>query len=410
MADVIRTFDYEQDLADVKRIWKEVGWVVEDNEVAQLDDFFAVGQTWVAEVDGTIECSVHAVPADIQIHQTRLSMLAVTAVTTSHLGRGRAFAQRLTARQLARAQGKGTALAALGMFDQGFYDKLGFGTGGYEQQFSFDPAQLRVPVPERPAVRLTLDDSADMHACLLNRHRQHGSVSLHSPRLFRSELGFDDKAFGLGFRSDEGELTHFLWLDPGAALEHGPYRVRYMGYQEGQQCLELLGLLKSLSDQVYSVNLIEPADCQLQVMLDRPMRHSQVSRASEFASHSKSLAWWQARVLNLAPCVEALAEASDQVSFQVQLIDPLSTYERRAGLAGYWRVQLGPNAGAEPCTEGHTGLPKLKMTVNTMTRLLLGVGSASSLALSDGLEGDRGFLHELDLAIRVHSPVTGWDF
>lgn len=410
MADVIRAFDYEKDLADVKRIWKEVGWAVEDNEIAQLDHFFAVGRTWVAQVHGRIECSVHTVPADMQIHQTRLPMLAVTAVTTSHLGRGRAFAQRLTAQQLLQGQKAGAALSALGMFDQGFYDKLGFGTGGYEQQFSFDPAQLLVRFPKRPAIRLTLADSEEMHACLLTRQRQHGSVSLHPPLLLRSELGFDEKGFGLGFRSDEGELTHFLWLDPKDSAEHGPHTVRYLAYREGPQLLELLGLLKSLSDQIYSVNLIEPAGCQLQVMLERPLRHQDLSQGGKFESRISSLAWWQARILDLAPCVEALAGASGEVSFEVELTDPLTAYDSQGGVAGQWHIQLGPNASAQPCGTGSTGLPILKATVNTLTRLLLGVAPPSGLALTDGLIGDMGFLQELDLAMQVHAPVIGWDF
>ena len=48
-------------------------------------------------------------------------------------------------------------MAALGMFDQGFYDKLGFGTGAYERELTFDPGILDVELPKNDAVRLTRD-------------------------------------------------------------------------------------------------------------------------------------------------------------------------------------------------------------------------------------------------------------
>ena len=39
---------------------------------------------------------------------------------------------------------EGALVAGLGMFDQGYYDKLGFGSGAYSHRVAFDPARLSV--------------------------------------------------------------------------------------------------------------------------------------------------------------------------------------------------------------------------------------------------------------------------
>ena len=95
-----RPFDYDKDLADVKRIWREVGWIDDDHGEKALDHFFAVGNTRVGTIDGTPECSVHIVPGTMRLHETDLPLCAVTAVTTSRVARGHQFAQRLTSEQL----------------------------------------------------------------------------------------------------------------------------------------------------------------------------------------------------------------------------------------------------------------------------------------------------------------------
>ena len=70
--------------------------------------------------------------------------MVVAAVTTSRIARGLSLAQKLTARQLVKGQQAGASVATLGMFDQGFYNKVGFGTGAYVNEFAFDPGSLDV--------------------------------------------------------------------------------------------------------------------------------------------------------------------------------------------------------------------------------------------------------------------------
>ena len=405
----IREFEFDRDLSAVKRIWQEVGWTEGEDDLKQLDLFFADGHTLVATVDGTPECSVHTLPGNICIAQTQLPMLAVTAVTTSHLGRGRSFAQKLTAMQLIRAQKEGAAIAALGMFDQGFYDKVGFATGAYERELTFDPGILDVDLPRGEAVRLTADDAEEMHDVLANRHRSHGSAVLDSVTVFKAELGFGENGFGLGYRDTDGALTHFMWLDPDDNAAHGPYRVKFMGYKKPEQILELLGLLKSLSDQIYSVSIIEPPELQLQALLKRPFRSRDLSKGSKHQSEFRALAWWQTRILDLPACVRALSDATLDLEFEAQVSDPLAGYENDAGIEGRWRIKLGADAGAEPVSAS-SDLAVLETSVNSLTRLLTGVGSASSLALTDNIVAPRELLMDLDRSINLPSPMMGWDF
>ena len=64
---------------------------------------------------------------------------------------------------LARQAEAGRCVAVLGMFDQGFNDRVGFGTGAYTSAFTFDPDSLRIDVGFRPLKRLTRDQWRDMH-------------------------------------------------------------------------------------------------------------------------------------------------------------------------------------------------------------------------------------------------------
>lgn len=403
-------FDYERDLAAVKRIWREVGWV-DDQTVDALNDFFACGATLVARLNGAAECSVHTVRGSMRVQQTDLPLCPVTALTTSRVARGYGFARQLTAQQLRAGAEHGAALAALGMFDQGYYDQLGFGTGAYDHEFVIDAGNLnvdhRVPAP----IRLTKDDFTRVHDAMRQRNKVNGSVVLERTQLMRAELGFLADGFGLGYEQ-AGKLTHFVWLTGEA--ERGPYHVRWLGYRTSEQLTQLLGLLKSLADQVYSVRLIEPPEVQLQSMLQRPFRNSAVSRRSKFANEHTSFAWWQARILDLQAVVSALRVAGPDVRFELDVSDPLADMLHDAddwnGIGGNYLVTLGDRSSVAATSAKDTGLPRLTCSVNALTRLLLAVMPASSLAVTDDFDAPDDLLVALDRAINWPSPHPGWDF
>jgi hypothetical protein len=404
----IRPFDYAADLAAIKRIWREVGWVDADDE-KHLDHFFAVGHTRLATLNGEPECSVHITEGTLRLQKTDLPLCAVTAVTTSRVARGHAFAKRLTALQLREGALQGAAVAALGMFDQGFYDQLGFGTGAYDNQFSFDPASLNVSQAVSTPRRLGIADFALIHAAMCNRAKVHGSVVLHPARLMQAELGWGEKSFGLGYY-DGSELTHFLWMDERG--EHGPYVVKYMAYQNPAQMLELMGLLKSLADQVYSVRLTEPPEIQFQSLLSRPFRSRALTKSSPHETNQHSYAWWQLRILDVARCVAAFTGDGELVRLQLDVVDPVQEMLQRdegwCGIGGQYIVELGATSQARQGADDT--LPLLRCSVNALTRMLWGVAKPSSLAITDEFDAPDSLLEALDKMLHLPAPHAGWEF
>ncbi len=127
----IRPYDPEKDFDAVHRIWREVGWLEADSDDQKegLRLFAAEYEGLVAVIDGEAECYVATGAGTIRHAAVDLPMSAVTAVMTSHIARRQGLAQRLTTMSIARDAEAGAMVSTLGMFDQGFYNKLGFGNG-----------------------------------------------------------------------------------------------------------------------------------------------------------------------------------------------------------------------------------------------------------------------------------------
>ena len=410
----LRDLEIDADMPALRRVWREIGWSDSKQTDRAMLDFYAEGETGVALINGEVECAVLAQYGTMRLDHHDLPLCVVSAVTTSRIARGLSLAQKLTARQLVKGQQAGAAVATLGMFDQGFYNKVGFGTGAYTNEFAFDPGLLDVGLKARTPVRLSVEQADQMLGAMVARPRVHGSVVLNLPRTFEAELTMDDNAFGLGYY-DGSRLTHFVWMR--AKGENGPYQVKWMGYENGDGLLELLALLKSLADQVYSIRMHEPPHVQLQSMLKRPFRSQAIAEKGKFYADQNTYAWYQLRVLDLASCLGALSYSGPDVAFQLRLEDPIDSVlaaedlavERAAwrSLSGDWVVTLGGRSTAVSATDA--ALPTLECTVNSFSRLLWGVASASSLAVSDGLKAPSHLLESLDGVFPAH-PNPGWDF
>ena len=434
----IRPYECERDLKAIQRIWYEIGWIDSENGERALADFLSAGNCLTALIDGEAECMVHTTSGAMRygnaLRNRRLNpslspdvdedlpMCAVTAVTTSRIARRLGFALHLTARQLAAGAQNGAAVAVLGIFDQGFYDRLGFGTGSYDHFLRFDPTTLRVDVPFRPPKRLTPKDWPAIHDAMMGRVRGHGGCVLSEPQLMKAELGLRPNRFGFGYETD-GALSHCLWLGP-RGVEHGPYRVEMLAYRNGDQLLELLALLKSLGDQVSLIDMPEPPDIQLQSLLHQPFRNRRNTRNSDFAASHHAEAWWQLRMLDLPTCVAGRYWPGERVLFNLTLTDPVVEYlpddASWRGCAGDYWISVGPSSCASP---GHRDdLPTLHASMGSFSRLWFGVASASSLAITDGLRMEEAvspgvfetapshLLERLDEALCMPSPRLGWDF
>ncbi len=410
---VHRPYDSARDKLACLRIWKEVGWVQSD-DAEGLDWFWTHGgKAFVAEMDGEAECLVTSAPGDVRYQDELLPFGCITGVTTSRVGRKQHLAGRLTAAAVADCVADGAIVVGLGMFEQGFYNRLGFGTGAYEHRVTLPTPELKVDVTPRVPKRLTLDDWEAIHAARLKRRRQHASGSLHPAAFTRGRMhDTSGTAFGLGYADDpDGGLTHLVWCTTGN-VARGPYEVKYLIYRTREQFLELLALLKSLGDQVFSITLHEPSEVQLQDLVHQPFRSRDVTRGSSHATRLDAAAWWQMRICDLPACLAQTHLCGRSVRFNLKLSDPIARYLPEEapwrGVAGEYVVTLGPESSARPGEDA--ALPTMQTTVNAFTRLWLGVRPASGLAMTDDIAAPEGLLEALDALIRLPVPRADWDY
>ena len=406
-----RNYDPEKDQKAVHRIFREVGWVEDEDQEKALDIFLSGGRELVADIRGEAECLAASMPGEIRYFTQDLAFSAITAVTTSRIARKQGLAKRLTTQLIAADAAEGALVSGLGIFEQGFYDLLGFGSGSYEHWISFDPAQLNIDI--RPSVprRLTKDDWALMHAALLARKRGHGACILLPTQFIQGELSWQPDGFGLGYGDGpDGALTHFFWATGKG--EHGPYTVRMIAYQSWEQFLELMGLLKNLGDQVHQVWMREPGDIVAQDLLRQPFRFRRLTEKSKYEQTNRATAYWQLRICDLPGCLAQTHLPGDTLRFNLELSDPIEGYldEDTAwrGVAGEYVVTLGPESSAEPGADLH--LPTLNASVGAFTRVWLGVRPASGLAVTDQLVGSPALLAALDQTLRLPPPRLDWDF
>ena len=408
----IRAYIPEFDREAAHRIWREVGWMPTGKE-DWVDKFLGIGRAWVSDLDSQAECLVTTTDAHLRYLKTDIPMSIVSGVTTSRVGRKQGLAGRLAAWAIAHDAEAGFPVSALGMFEQGFYNRLGYGTLNYRHTARLDPATLSVPQDPRIPIRLEAGDWQELHALRLRRMRGHGSVNITAPEFSGFEMQtFGGDVFGLGYRNEDGELTHYLWgfcKEP----ELGPYTIHWMAYQSYDQMLELLGLVRNLGDQVRMVMLHEPPNVQIQDLLIQPFRFRQLSEKGEYAGGLKATAVYQMRICDLKACVAQMRSVSGEVRFNLSLSDPIERYlpvghEGWKGVAGDYILTIGTCSGAEVGTD--ETLPTLKASVGSFTRLWFGARPATSLAVTDDLRGPQSLLDALDEALLMPTPYLDWDF
>jgi len=420
VSPILRPFDADIDSADIARIWHETRWIDADNDGHRraLDAFLGAGSAEVGILNGSAECLVHRTPATMDYELEALPATVISAVTTSHVGRRQRLATTLTARALARAGNDGAAVALLGMFEQGFYDRFGFATGAPVLVATFDPESLRVDdVPFRPPERLGLADSTAMGEAMRRRLPHHGRVTLDAPDVIAAEWGFLEQPFALGYR-DGDRITHFL--AGSLKEENGPLEVQLWSYETGEQLLELLRLLHDLGDQVHSVELVEPAHLQLHPLLHTPNRQRSRSRRSAHETGTRAATWWQFRILDVAAVVRGRHWVGVPVDFDLVVDDPLDRLledpddrDGWTGPAGSYRIRIAEHSTAEsidPTQVAAADRPVVRCSIGSFSRLWFGVQPATALALTDELEAPAELLGDLDAALLLPPPRPGQFF
>lgn len=409
-----RRYDPRKDREAALRTWREVGWMQEGQEEL-LAQFLREGDTFVGDLDGAAECVVITAPGTVRHLREDLAFSCVAAVLVSPVARRQSLAGCVTSGAVAEGAASGALVAGLGVFDQGYYNRFGFGSGGYEPRVAFDPARLLLDLRPRVPRRLSVDDADAVHASRLARRRGHGactiSADLYTTATMTLEIGKNH--FGLGYcDGPDGELTHHIWCDAGREEEHAGLSVPWMAYRTTEQFLELMALLKSLGDQVRVVEMEEPPGIQLQDLLEKPFREEAVRRGSRYRTGINTRAWWQMRINDIPGCLARTRLPWGEVRFNLELSDPIERHLPAdapwRGVGGRYVVTLGTTSEAEQGRDA--SLPTLRATVNAFTRLWLGVRPATGLAATDDLAGPQDLLEALDAVLCLPQPRPDWLF
>lgn len=173
MTDDFTVAVYEEALhrAGAQLVWHDCGWSDKVEECDLLDTFFKLGPSWVGIRDEAVQSVVHTAAATIRYQDADIPLQAVTGVTTGLQARRGGVAARTLAHAIAAGAANGAIVSALGIFDQGFYDRLGYGSLDIMRLIRFDPRDIRVDATHRAPLRFSEKDVDDIHAA---RSRQIG--------------------------------------------------------------------------------------------------------------------------------------------------------------------------------------------------------------------------------------------
>ncbi len=411
----ITVVPYDQDAHEAATIrnWKEISWIdpeSKDKDTEIVKRCLGEWKTLIGLYNGSPEASSSWTPGTVRIGSTDLSLCAITGVTTSRYARVEGLASRVTVSALHSGAQAGMAVAALGCFDQGFYNRFGFGNGPYIHILRFDPATLRVDRLSRAPDRLDPDNTAECHEARLRRHRTHGAVNIPLP--VQTELGlFDaDNPLGVGFRDSSGELSHHMWLS-GKDRESGPLSVDGAAVSSPEQWLELLGYLRSLSSDVRLIRMGQPPGLQLLDLIHQPFRNMEVRFRGEYQMRFNMLPYYQLRILDMEACASALDIPGPEREFTLRISDPVAADfdSEWPGTSGDYRLVLG-----SPCQIQRLGRPvaepDIRTSIGAFTRWWAGVLPAASLVLSDEFRASPGVCAALDSRPALPPPLPDWDF
>ncbi|MDE2125285.1 MAG: GNAT family N-acetyltransferase [Armatimonadetes bacterium] len=412
----IRAYRKKRDRDAARRIWMEVGWSQDPSGLGtDADMVVEAGRAVVAEMDGSAEALACSCRGAMQYLDSELPIACVTGVAVSRIARKQGLARRLTAQLVAHDAREGAALTVLGMFEQGFYNELGFGTGAYEVWASFNPADLQLPVSHRPPQRIACDEQKAVHACRLARRRSHGGTNLHPVGISGGWMNNPATTFGLGFRDPgSGAITHMAWFSTDDNAEFGPLFIPFMAWRTPTEFLELMSVIRSLGDRIHLVRMPEPAGIQLQDLLSQPFARFRTTAGGKFAARLEARGYWQARINHLEPCVSKTQVCGEPIRFNLKLSDPIEKYlaagstSKWRGCAGEYVITFGPESSAHRGTA--PGLPVMQAEVGAFTRLWLGVQPATGLAITDKLKAPDRLLEGLDRLLRLPRPCPDWDF
>ena len=407
----IRNYNHKKDFDNCFRIWNECGWITKDDKNALELELTSFGGK-VAEIDNQVEALVISTRGDMKYMEKDIKLSVITGVTTSLIARKKGIAGKLTSKKLADDAEKGMAVSGLTIFEQGFYDKLGFSNIGYNNIVKFTPSSLNVEIKNKNYKRFSVKDYKNIHDYRINRKRFHGSCNL--PEAYtNAELNYkSDEILILGFENNN-EIRHHICLR-GKGKESGPFRVSWMSYQNYNEFTELLGILKSFEDQIKLVTLKEPPNIQFQDFLKNPISYSSLTKEGKYENIIRAFSYYQFRILDLKKCIEAVKIPEVDFSFNLSIKDPIEKYLQNLntdwrGIGGEYKVHVGKNSFVE---NGHDdNLGTLKTNVNAFTRWWIGAQKPDIIGVNDLFEANTDLLKKLEYTSKfIPKPNPDWGF
>ncbi len=396
----IRPLNLENDIDQMVKIWQEVGWLSSE-EKPVLKILFQAGQGYGADLEDELEATLLSLPADINYEVNLLPVQALSGLVVSPRARRQRIGRNIMIRALEEAARSGQALSALIMFEQGFYDRLGFGLGGYKRVFTFDPEKLNIAEDPVMPARLSIDEWKSVHQALKRRDRSHGGISIKSPEFIKAELEWDkNESYGLGYYDDDGSISHFLWLWRQGD-SHGPLLVKFLACRNQAQLLDLLAIISRLGDQIHAVKMSEPYCLRLRDFISYPHKQERKTTGGKLSYKSRVEAPGQLKILDLRRCIEALAIPGAELEFNLKLEDPLSKFageDSPAVISGEFSLKLGEESQLKEGTV--QGLPTLQSSINAFTRLWLGSASPLELKASSQFSAPSELFRKLEETFR----------
>ena len=297
-------------------------------------------------------------------------------------------------------------------FDQGYYDRLGFANCMPDRIVSFDPKTLTVrDRPDRIPRRIDIDkDWKALHAARRAcGARRHGSATIHHANYTLAELLFPDNGWGAAFWEGD-RITHAMWGE--MKQDRSVYDIFWLIYSNAQQLRELLWVLKSFGEQVYTVKMTEPPEILLQDLLAEPFRTLEAREAGKKSLSFESHAFSQFRLLDMGCIQRCPLPGRGTVAFNLELDDPIERYiDDKAGwrgVGGHWRVELGDQPS---CTAGtDRTLPTLRCSVGSFTRMWFGAATARQLACTGLIDAPEELIDRLSWLLLLPRPIAAWRF
>ena len=410
MSYTIRNYSINRDRKAVHRIWQECGWLSDDKkEKEAFDLFLSSSNAAVYELGGAAECLVVSTPSHMQYLEQRLDYSAITGVTTSRIARNVGAASKLLAHVLARDAAAGAKVSGLGIFEQGFYNRLGYGSGNYELWIGFDPAWLVALPKARTPERLDITHWRAIHQARLRRRKAHGGLNLLPPEISKSEMLFFKNSFGLGYRRGN-KITHCVVMHC-RNVENGPYSVSWMAYENYHQFRELLSLISGLGDQVRKVQMREPKGIQIQDFIKKPFQLQSITHKGQYEAGTRADAYWQMRILDLKKCISVMT-CADELEFNLVVEDPIEQFLPKEspwkGCGGAYHVSLGEKSAMKKGP--NAALETVTASIGDFTRFWVGVQSAEALNVTGRFEAPDALLRKLDRIHVVPQPAPDWDY